>query len=132
MSQENVEIVKRAFEAYNAGDLGVLRELYDPGVVWHHVEGWPEPGPSVGQDAVLREMEYIRAAWQELDRLEPVGDFIDAGDRVLVTAVWRGSGTGPDMKMNFTYLFTLSKGRVITIQTYRDPAEALEAVGLSE
>ena len=44
MAQENVEFVQRAFGAYNVGDLGALRELYDPRVVWRHLEGWPEPG----------------------------------------------------------------------------------------
>ena len=132
MAQENVEFVQRVFAAYNVGDLGALRELYDPRVVWHHLEGWPEPGPSVGRDAVLREVEQLREAWQAGDRLELVGDFVDAGDRVLARAVWRGSGRGPDAAMEFTYLFTLRKGRIITIQMYWDHDEALEAVGLSE
>ena len=52
MSQENVEIVRRGFEAYTAGDLGSLRELYDPGVVWHHLEGWPEGAGGKDGDAV--------------------------------------------------------------------------------
>jgi ketosteroid isomerase-like protein len=132
MSQENVEIARRGFEAYNSGDFGALRELYDPGVVWHHLEGWPEPGPSVGRDAVLREVEQLREAWQAGDMLELVGDVVDAGDRVLVRAVWRGSGSGPDAAMEFTYLFTLRKGRIITIQMYWDHEEALKAAGLRE
>ena len=37
MSRENVEISRRTFEAYNAGDMTTLRELYDPDVVMHHV-----------------------------------------------------------------------------------------------
>ena len=48
MSQENVEIVRRGFEAWNAGDMDALRELYDPGIIWRRPEGWPEPGPYVG------------------------------------------------------------------------------------
>jgi ketosteroid isomerase-like protein len=132
MSQENVEVVQRGYEAYNAGDLGALRELYDPGVVWYHLKGWPEPGPSVGRDAVLREVEQLQEAWQAGDRLELVGDLVDAGDRVLARAVWRGSGSGPDAAMEFTYLFTLRDGRIITIQMYWDYDEALEAVGLRE
>ena len=104
----------------------------DPGVVWHHLEGWPEPGPSVGRDAVLREVEKLREAWQEGDSLKLVGDFVDAGDRVLVSAVWRGSGSGPDAAMEFTYLFTLREGRIITIQMHWNHDEAFEAGGLSE
>ena len=132
MSQENVEIVRRGFDAYNAGDLNALREFYDPDVVWHHLEGWPEPGPSVGRDAVLREVEQLREAWQEGDSLEPVSDFREAANQVLVRMAWRGSGRGPDAAMEFTYLFTLRNRRAITIEMFWDHAEALEAVGLSE
>jgi ketosteroid isomerase-like protein len=45
MSQENVEIVRAAFEAWNAPNMDALRELYDPDVVWRPAEGWPELGP---------------------------------------------------------------------------------------
>ena len=37
-----MEIVRRSYEAYNAQDTDALRDLYDPDVVMHHVEGWPE------------------------------------------------------------------------------------------
>jgi ketosteroid isomerase-like protein len=57
MSQANVDTVKASYEAYNAGDTEALRDLYHPGVVTHHAEGWPEPGPSLGREAVLREIE---------------------------------------------------------------------------
>jgi ketosteroid isomerase-like protein len=33
MSRENVEIVRAAYEAWNAGDMGALRELYDPDAI---------------------------------------------------------------------------------------------------
>ena len=40
MSQENVEIVRALFEAWNAGDMEAFRELHDPHVVVRTVEGW--------------------------------------------------------------------------------------------
>ena len=44
VSDETVEITKRTFEAYNAGDMEALRELYDPDIVYRHLPDWPEPG----------------------------------------------------------------------------------------
>jgi len=132
MSRENVEVIRRGYEAYNAEDLATLREVYDPDVVMHHLEGWPEPGPSVGRDALMQELRQIRDAWQEGDSLEPVGDFIEAGDHVLARDVWHASGSGPDAVMEFTTVYTFRKGRVVTVRRYWDHAEALEAVGLLE
>ena len=54
MSQENVEVVRATFEAWNAGDMDAIREQYDPGVIAWAPEGWPEPGPFVGREAVMR------------------------------------------------------------------------------
>src|SRR5437867_3879562 len=76
MSQENVEVVRASFEAWNAGDMDAFRELYDPGVILRTVEGWPEPGPYVGREAVMRLFEQNRVTW-DANAVEPIGDFID-------------------------------------------------------
>ncbi len=132
MSRENVEAVRRATEAYNVGDLTPLGELYDPHIVMYHLEGWPEPGPSEGREAAIREIEQLREAWQSGDRLELVGDLIEAGNHVLARYVWHATGRGPNAVMEFTQVSTFRKGRVITVQFFWDHAEALEAVGLRE
>jgi ketosteroid isomerase-like protein len=46
MSQENVEVVRAAFIAWNAGDMEALRELYDPDAISRRFQAWPEPGPT--------------------------------------------------------------------------------------
>jgi ketosteroid isomerase-like protein len=63
MSQENVEIVRAAFEAWNAGDMDALREMHDPDVIARPPEGWPEPGPYAGREAVMRWFEQLRETW---------------------------------------------------------------------
>jgi ketosteroid isomerase-like protein len=132
MSRENVELMRRAFAAWNAGDMTALGELYDPAVVMYHLDGWPEPGPSVGRDAVMREWEQIREPWQEGDALELIGDWIDAGDHVVARYAWRASGSGPGALMDISQVTTFRNGRVITIQNFWDHAEALKAVGLRD
>jgi ketosteroid isomerase-like protein len=63
MSQENVEVVRALFEAWNAAGMDALRELYDPDVIVRSAEGWPEPGPFVGREAVMRWYEQLRETW---------------------------------------------------------------------
>jgi ketosteroid isomerase-like protein len=131
MSQENVEIVRAAFEAWNAGDMDAHRELHDPGVILRTPEGWPEPGPFVGRKAVVRQFEQLRDTW-DADASEPISDFIDAADRVVVRMIWRGVGHGPESNMEFTVVFTVRKGRIFGVEYFWDHAEALETLGLSE
>ena len=131
MSQENVEIVRRALAAWNAGDMDAVRELHDPDVIVRYPEGWPEPGPFVGREAVMRQWEQQRETW-DADALELISDFIDAADRVAVRFIWHGAGHGPESNMEFTGVYTVRKGKIVTMEFVWDHAEALEAAGLSE
>ena len=131
MSQENVKVVRAAIEAWNAGDMDALRELYDPEIVVRVAEGWPEPGPLVGAEAVIRQWERQREAW-DAQTLESISDFRHAGDRVAVRHVWHGTGHGPQADIEVTALNTVRKGKILAIEFFWDHAEALEAVGLSE
>ena len=131
MSEENVEIVRRGFEVWNTGEMDALRELYDPGIVWRPAEGWPEPGPYVGREAVMRQLEQLRETW-DTDSFELISDFIDVGDRVAVRFIWRTAGRGPESNIELTGVYTVRKGRIIGIEFFWDHAEALATLGLSE
>ena len=95
MSQENVEVFRRAFEAWNAGDMDAFRELYDPDAILRSLGGL------AGARAFRRSGRGHAAEWAHVrealdaDTVEPISDFIDAGDRVAVRQTWRGVGHGP-------------------------------------
>ena len=132
MSQENVEIVRALFAAWNAGDMDAFRDLHDPDVIARELEGWPEPGPYVGREAVMRQFERTRETW-DTDTVESISDFMEAGDRVAVRVIYRAVGQGaPEANAEFTIVYTMRKGRVFGIEYFWDHSEALEAVGLSE
>ena len=125
-----VDTVRAAFAAWNAGDMDALRDLYAPDVVVRTPEGWPEQGPFVGRDAVMREWEHVREAF-DADVLEPTSNFIVAGGRVLVRYSWHGAGHGPgDLEM--TMVVTVRNEQIPYQELFFDEAQALEAVGLSE
>ena len=128
MSQENVEVVRRAFayEVYGRGDRAEAEAIFDPYVVMKPTE----EGPSYGLDAVRDNFEHWREAWDELEvRVEEV---IDAGDRVLLTAHHRGRGQGSGVEVDtrFYEVYMLRDGKVVRVDEFSERAEALEAAGL--
>jgi ketosteroid isomerase-like protein len=131
MSQENVEVVRRGLDAWNAGDMDGVSAVYDADAVMRGLEGWPEPGPFVGRDAVMRQWERLRESF-DADTLEPVGEIIDAGDRVVARVTWRGSGRGPEMDMEATSVYTFRRKKCVFHEVFREHADAREAAGLSE
>jgi ketosteroid isomerase-like protein len=130
VSQENVELTRRFFEAWNAGDMDAIRAQYDPAIVVRYAEDWPEGSePAMGREAVMRWIEQLHSTW-DASSLEPIS-FIDLGDRVIVRQILRAVGHGPDLNLEVTVVTTRRKGKAILIEFFWDHAEALEAVGLS-
>jgi ketosteroid isomerase-like protein len=131
MSQENADLLRLGIAAWNAGDMDALRVAYAPDIVMRPPEGWPESGPFVGIDAVMRQWEQQREIWNA-DSVEPISEFTHGGDYVAVRQVWHGTGSGPDTDMAMTNVIRVHEGKVIEQTFFRNHAEALEAVGLSE
>ena len=131
MSQENVEIVHAVYEAWNSGDMDALREVCDPDVIMRVPKGWPEPGPFVGREAVMRLFEQWRETFDTYVT-ELIGDIIEAADRVVVRQVWHGVGRGPEAHVESTVVFTLREGKVSYVEQFWDYAAVLETLGLSE
>ena len=79
----------------------------------------------------MREFDQTRDAW-DVDTLVPIGDLLDAGDRVVARYFWRGAGRGPEADLELTSVYTLRRQKIVFQEIFRDHAEALETVGLQE
>jgi len=134
MSQENVEIVRAAFEAFIEGDQEKTAQLVDPALEFHGTVGGLQEGQVAhGQSEIDQTFESEDLeAWEER-RLEPE-EFIDAGDDVVVLLheYRRGKGSGVELETETAVVVTVSGGRVVRIQGYMDRKAALAAVGLSD
>jgi ketosteroid isomerase-like protein len=90
------------------------------------------PSETVG----LKDMSNFMLNWLEtFDNMSMVAErVIDAGDQVVVIAAWQGRGkaSGVDTEWRQSTVWTLRDGRVTSVVGYREPSDALEAVGLSE
>ena len=131
MSQENVKVLRASFDVWNTGDMTALGELFDTDAVVRPPARWPESGPFVGRDAAVRFFKQVRDAW-EADLIEPISDFVDAGDRVAVRFAWRARGRGPAADMEMSAIARVRDGKMLSLDFCWDHADALEAVGLLE
>ena len=131
MSQENVEVAKASIDAWNAGDMDAWSEFLAPDVSWRVMQDWPEQGPFIGRETVLRQARRLRDAW-DADAAEPVSDFLHVSDHVVVRLAWRGRGHGPVLNMGMTCVYTVRKDKIIAFEYFWDHAQALKAVGLEE
>lgn len=131
MSHENVEVVKAGMDAWNAGDMDTWESFLAPDVVWRPTPDWPEPGPYVGREAVMRQVRQLRETSTN-DTVEAITDFLHTGDRVAVRFAWRGRGSGPDLSIEMTCLYTIRAGKLAAFEYFWTHGEALKALGLEE
>jgi ketosteroid isomerase-like protein len=132
MSQENVELVRAAAEAFNRGDLEAWLADADPDIEWHVLPDAPDPGPHQGRQVVLERARMWQATLANF-RLE-VEEYIDAGAYVIMPGRLRGRPAGTDVEvvLDEVYVSKIRDGKIVELREYRTRAEALEAVGLRE
>ena len=132
MSEENVEIVRRVYDAWSRGDLDTLLQTFDPNAELVLPEGGLNIGTRRGHEAISALLEGFLEIWDDL-RVEPER-FFEVGDQVVVFVRIRGRGraSGVETETRPAHLGTVRAGKVIRLVIYPERGRALEAVGLSE
>jgi len=132
MSEENVEVIRDAYERWNRGDFG-WATLVTP--EFEYDAGAAMVGLSGGYRGLEGFVRFLEQFWGQFDEphAEPQ-EFIDAGDSVLAVITFEGRGkqSGVDVNMEVFQLWTFRNGKVVRGRGFFDRAEALEAAGLSE
>jgi ketosteroid isomerase-like protein len=134
MSEENVEIVRRAVAEFNAlGFDGVgTSELITDDFEFHEPPEQPAPRVARGREEVRRLAGEFDAAWEE-HQSEPEEIRAVDGDRVLLLTVERFKGRdGIELETPLASIFTLRDGKIVRWQAFWERQKALEAAGLSE
>ena len=136
MSQENVELVRKAFEGAGARGLEKTAKTYwHPEVEYVEDPRWPGASRYKGREAVLRCFQaYMEALGREEDLAVTVERVFDAGERQVpfVRVQGRASTSGVPHEHLWGYVVEVREGLIVYFRAYYEPGEALEAAGLSE
>jgi uncharacterized protein len=131
MSQENLEVIRRAYRAMDARDIETVTDLSDPDVEWIPDQRVGE-GPIRGRDEVVRFFEERAEMFGEIKT--EIERLWDAGDKVLAFIHVTGSGlsSGAGFDIRIAHLWTFRDGVVVRGEGYGDRDQALEAAGVTE
>jgi ketosteroid isomerase-like protein len=134
MSQENVEIVRRGFDAYNRGDLDGLLERWAPDAVvdWSRSRGF-DAGVFRGHDAIRAHWQRLLESFDEvrIELVEPIEE-VEDGLLVVENLGYLRGRDGIEVQTRSALLITIRDGQTASFTLYQTKQEALEAAGLTE
>jgi ketosteroid isomerase-like protein len=131
MSEENVQVVRRMYEAFHGGDAAGALACFDPEVVID-VSRRLEGGIGHGRDELNKMINQWVGTFD--DWREEIEEIRDCGAQVYVLAVQygRGKGSGIEVEERYALIYEVRGDKIARMAMYGEPSEALEAVGLSE
>ncbi len=137
MSQANVEILERTFDAFGRGDMAAALRAYAADVdwdvsqdIWGAVMGGGRYGGAEGIKSWLRD---LYGAWERFE-MHAV-EHIDVGHSQVVTVLaarGRGRASGIDVEHHPAGVSTLAGDKIVRVVWFPTRGKALEAVGFVE
>jgi ketosteroid isomerase-like protein len=131
MSEENVETVRRGFDAFNRADKDGIVAFVSPDVEWEDAVFARAYRGRAGvrawfNEVVLEPWESFHVGIEEISEGE---DDAVVADAVLTT---RGKGSGVETQASGWSVLWITDGEITRRQVFLDRDQALEAAGLSE
>ena len=131
MSNDNAELIRRAYQAYASGDLDTMLELVDPDLEWTYLDPAQEdPTPQVCHGR--QELEQVLRHWAQHGLRPELEEAISSGELVMVGVRTPGVDTqfsrgGDDRAYS---VFTVRERRIVSLRDCRDRQEALQLAGI--
>ncbi len=130
MSQENVEVLRSGYEAWNRGDRDSAFEYLEQEFEMHLPEGGMNVGIFKGREGVTKLFENYLEVFDSF-QMEPE-EFFEAGDQIVVFRTpARGKGSGVEVEFR-PATSGRCEGKAARLEIFPERQRALEAVGLSE
>jgi uncharacterized protein len=131
MSNENAELIRRAYQAYARDDLDAMLEFVDPDLEWTYLDPALEhPTPQVCHGR--QELEQVLRHWAEhglraeLEEATSSGELVMVGVRTPGVDAHHGRG-GDDRAYS---VVTVRDGRIVALRDCRNREEALDLAGI--
>lgn len=128
MSEANIEMVRRSYDAFNQGNVALALEPADPDFEWIPPDQ-DLSGPVRGREKV---QQFIEEQLETYEFEMHPEEFFEKEAQVLAFVHLRGRGnvSGAEFDIRIAQVWTVRNGRLVRGQVYANRDEALEAVGL--
>lgn len=132
MSKENVEIVRRLFEAVEKRDATGVLGAYHENIVIREAKSLPYGGEYHGFEGAMKHAQGYTKVWDILQtsaEQKMDAEFLDAGDYVIVR--WRQKAADGERKLDSSAvsIYKLLGGKIVESEMFQDTAAVLKFLG---
>ena len=114
---DNVTLVRRGYEAFAAGDVAALTELFHADAAWYGVQTGVLRGTYRGREAIVGFFGQLQRETAGSFRHKPVAMASD-GNRVFVQTESSARRHGQLLRTSDIAVFTLERGQVTEVRLY--------------
>ena len=111
-AEENVDVMRRGYEAFNSGDMDTLIEVFDESLVWHLPGRSSMAKDYQGRDATLAYFGQLAQKTGGTFRAELERLVADDDDRVIGMQRSTAERNGKHLDVGNCIVFQLKNGRV--------------------
>jgi uncharacterized protein len=125
---EDIQAVRRSYEALNRGDIDATVAVLAPDAVWQESTALPGAGTFRGREAVRRFLEDFLESWEQLH--QEVEEVVVGGDRaaLMIHLTASGRGSGAEVDARYAHVWTVRDGSGVRVDAYYDRAAALRSI----
>ena len=129
MSEQSVEVVKRAYAAFAEGDVPAVLGMFADDIEWHEAEGMPYGGVYRGGEAVLQNVFGPISQDVEGFAVTPE-EFMATGDTVAVVVSYTGTGkaTGKPLDLPIVHVWDIQDGKAVRFRQFADTVKFADVV----
>ena len=130
MSEGNVEIVRRMYEAFHGGDAERALAFFDPDVFVdaQRVDVAAGRGREHLNQIIVSWIGAFEEWREEIDAIRDLGSQV----YVELTQRGRGKGSGATVENRYAVIYEINRDKISHMTVYWDLADGLKAAGLSE
>ncbi|MBK5111335.1 MAG: nuclear transport factor 2 family protein [Thermoleophilia bacterium] len=123
-AEENAELVRRGYAAFNSGDMATLTELFDENASWHTPGRSPIAGDHVGRDAAFAQFGRYGGDTGGTFQAELQEVLADDDGRVVGIHHNSAERNGKQLDVDCCLVFEIRDGRVVDGREYFSDTQA--------
>ena len=129
MSEQSVEVVKRAYAAFAEGDVAAVLAVFADDIEWREAEGMPYGGVFRGGEAVAQNVFGPISQDVEGFAVTPE-EFMAAGDTVAVVVSYTGTGkvSGKPLDLPVVHVWDIQDGKAVRFRQFADTVKFADVV----